>query len=152
MEKEIAKLGFAQHEILINRLLNIRQSVLADELNKSGGRFESLVESIDEEGDKMLGRLSKYFQRAGNDPNKTAEDKDQESSFLSAKAVEKVRGKLLKEALEKVDAFTEEIQERETAAVQESADQVRSLVSKAQVSLVRFGFFNWILIRCFFAA
>lgn len=132
-EKAIAKLGFSQHDILINRLLNIRQDVLANELNKSGGRFESLVESIDEEGDKMLGRLSKYFQRASNDPAKTTEDKDQESSFLSGKAVEKVRGKLLKEALEKVDEFKMEIQEREMVAVQESIDEIRLLVGKAQV-------------------
>lgn len=132
-EKGIAKLGFTQHDILVNRLLNIRQDVLANELNKSGGRFESLVESIDEEGDKMLGRLSKYFQRAANDPAKTTEDKDQESSFLSGKAVEKVRGKLLKESLEKVDAFKEELREREIVAVQESIDRVRSLVGKAQV-------------------
>lgn len=139
-EKSIARHGFSQHDILVNRLLNIRQDVLANELSKTGGRFESLVESIDEEGDKMLGRLSKYFQRASNDPNKTAEDKDQESSFLSGKAVERVRGTLLKDALEKVDAFVEEVQARELVAVQESIDQIRALVSQAQVSrsFVRF--------------
>lgn len=98
-------------------------------------RFRSVLEKIDEEGDKMIGRLSKYFQRLASpqSQSKINEDKLIESTFLAKKAVEKVRGKMLKDALDDVTRYIVTVDLAEKDLVNEMSGKIEDLVAVAQV-------------------
>lgn len=132
-EKEIARLGHEQHDLLLNELIEIKGTALKE----SEERFKKVLERVDEEGDKMLGRLTKYFERLASPASagKSDEDKIIESNYLALKAVGKVRGKMLAESLAEVEQFRQELEQQEIMAVERASTTVKTLVSTAQEQL-----------------
>lgn len=128
-EKQIARLGQTEHDLLITRLQSIR-STAAEDIPR---RFNSVLEDLDGEGDKMVGRLQKYFARAASNDKHTAEEKVKDSEFLAKKATEKVR-KLAGEASEEVEAYRRDVENQEKKAVEKASEGMAELVTTAQVS------------------
>lgn len=127
-EKEIAKLGQVEHDLLVRRLSEIRTNAI-DDIPK---RFNVVIESLDEEGDKMVGRLGKYFQRVAGNDDLSIETKVADADFLSKKAVAKVR-KMAEDALVEVEDYRVTLGEKEVRASEKAAAALTALVDKAQV-------------------
>lgn len=131
-ETEIAALGQAEHRLLVNRLADIRSAAAAD-IPK---RFDAALEDLDDEGDKMVGRLGKYFARVAGDDKHSVDDKVRDADDLAAKAVVRVAKAAGAIELE-VDEYRRELEEREEAAVWQAKKSVSDLVSKATDELGR---------------
>ncbi|GJN90237.1 hypothetical protein Rhopal_003236-T1 [Rhodotorula paludigena] len=131
-ESEIAALGQAEHQLLVARLADLRQHAEAD-IPK---RFDAALEALDDEGDKMVGRLGKYFARVAGDDKTSVEDKVRDSDDLCAKAVARV-SKAAEEIEAEIDAYGVELDGREKAAVDKAQKAVSDLVSKATDELGR---------------
>ncbi|TNY19375.1 hypothetical protein DMC30DRAFT_400682 [Rhodotorula diobovata] len=131
-ETEIASLGQAEHRLLVARLGDIRAAAAAD-IPK---RFDAAVEDLDDEGDKMVGRLGKYFARVAGDDKTPVEDKVKDADDLEAKAVARVR-KAAAAIEAEVDAYRQDLADREEAAVWQAKKSVSDLVSKATDELGR---------------
>ena len=129
-EKEIAKLGQVEHELLVRRLNEIRTNAL-DDIPK---RFNVVIERLDEEGDKMVGKLGRHFATQGND-DLSIEAKVADADFLSKKAVAKVR-KMAQDALGEVEDYRVTLVAKEVRASEKAAAALTALVEKAQVSRV----------------
>ncbi|GAA5904800.1 hypothetical protein JCM8208_001358 [Rhodotorula glutinis] len=131
-ETEIAALGQAEHRLLVDRLADIRSAAAAD-IPK---RFDAALEDLDDEGDKMVGRLGKYFARVASDDKHSVDDKVRDADDLAAKAVVRVAKAAGAIELE-VDEYRRELEEREDAAVWQAKKSVSDLVSKATDELGR---------------
>ncbi|KPV74323.1 uncharacterized protein RHOBADRAFT_54164 [Rhodotorula graminis WP1] len=131
-ETEIAALGQAEHRLLVNRLADIRSTAAAD-IPK---RFDAALEDLDDEGDKMVGRLGKYFARVAGDDKHSVDDKVRDADDLAAKAVARV-AKAAGALEAEVDEYRRELEEREEAAVWLAKKSVSDLVSKATDELGR---------------
>ncbi|GAA5870812.1 hypothetical protein JCM8547_001714 [Rhodosporidiobolus lusitaniae] len=129
-EQEITALGQAEQALLVERLAAIRSHALED----VPARFDVSLERLDEEGDKMVGRLGKYFARVAGDEKTTAEEKVEDAEFLSKKAVEKVR-KMAEAVKEEVEQYRQEVEQKEQSAVEKAQQAVTDLVNKAQGEL-----------------
>lgn len=128
-EKEITKLGQTEHDLLLERLVEIRQNAVAD-IPK---RFDVLLTNLDEEGDKMVGRLGKYFTRAATDERYTPEEKVKDAEFLSKKAVAKVK-KMSADVKVEAEEYKKSVREKEEKALKKASEALEALVGKAQVS------------------
>lgn len=129
-EKEIAKLGQVQQDLLIQRLAEIRSSATDD----IPMRFTLTTTGLDEEGDKMVGRLGKYFDRVASDDKLLPEDKVKDAEFLAAKATAKVR-KMAADALAEVADYRQSFETKEASAVELATEAMTALVGKAQEEL-----------------
>ncbi|GAA5950498.1 hypothetical protein JCM10213_003596 [Rhodosporidiobolus nylandii] len=129
-EQEIAALGQAEQRLLVDRLAAIREHALKD----IPARFDASLEKLDEEGDKMVGRLGKYFDRAAEDERLTVDEKVKDADFLCSKATLKVR-KMADKVKVEVDEYRKELEGKETAAVEKAQQAVGELVAKAQSEL-----------------
>ncbi|GAA5913983.1 hypothetical protein JCM5296_006720 [Sporobolomyces johnsonii] len=129
-EREIAALGQTEHRLLVDRLIEIRQHALDD----IPTRFEVLLERLDEEGDKMVGKLGKYFAKVAGDEKVEVEEKVKESEFLSEKARLKVR-KMSEDVKHELEAYKLDLAAKEDKAVKQAQESVSALVSKAQEEL-----------------
>ncbi|KAL8279814.1 hypothetical protein RQP46_007664 [Phenoliferia psychrophenolica] len=129
-EKEIAKLGHTQQELFIQRLVEIRATAQDD----IPMRFTATTIALDEEGDKMVGRLGKYFDRVAADDKLSTDEKVQDAEFLATKATAKVR-KMAADALSEVADYRQSLANKEQAAVELSSEAMSALVSKAQEEL-----------------
>ncbi|CEQ41528.1 SPOSA6832_03265 [Sporobolomyces salmonicolor] len=129
-EREIAALGQTEHRLLVDRLIEIRQHALDD----IPTRFEALLERLDEEGDKMVGKLGKYFAKVAGDEKVEVEEKVKESEFLSEKARLKVK-KMSEDVKHELEAYKLDLEAKEDKAVKQAQESVSALVSKAQEEL-----------------
>lgn len=130
-ERALTKLGQKEHDLLLARLVEIRQHAIED-IPK---RFDGPLQALDDEGDKMVGRLSKYFARAKiqEENAHSIDDKVADAVFLSKKAKAKVH-KMAKEVVVEADEYRRQVEEKESKAVNSAQEAVASLVAKAQVS------------------
>lgn len=129
-EREIAALGQTEHGLLVERLVDIRQRAVED----IPARFEPALERLDEEGDAMVGKLGKYFARVGAEEKTPVEDKVRDSEELCAKAERRVR-RTAEGIKREVEAYRDDLEARERAAVEKAQQAVGELVSKAQDEL-----------------
>lgn len=84
----------------------------------------------------MVGRLGKYFARVAGDDKTPVEDKVKDADDLEAKAVARVR-KAAAAIEAEVDAYRQDLADREEAAVWQAKKSVSDLVSKATDELGR---------------
>lgn len=129
-EREIAHHGQTEQALLVERLLQIRQHALSD----IPARFNASLEKLDEEGDKMIGRMGKFFARVAADSKLTVEEKVEDAEFLSTKAKEKVE-KMAEKIRKEVEEYRTVQVEKEDRAVEEAKKAVTDLVNKAQSEL-----------------
>ncbi|KAI5478945.1 putative transcription factor hoxa13 [Pseudohyphozyma bogoriensis] len=129
-EKEIAKLGSVEQDLLVQRLTEIRSNAV-DDVPK---RFGAILTALDDEGDKMVGKLSKYFTKVSGDEKLSTEEKVEESEFIARKAVAKVH-KMVEDGLEEANAYRAALSSKEWTAVQKATDALTTLVGKAQEEL-----------------
>ncbi|KAM0747963.1 hypothetical protein T439DRAFT_87482 [Meredithblackwellia eburnea MCA 4105] len=129
-ERSIAKLGQVEQDLLVQRLVDIRRSAVED----IPMRFDSVVNNLDEEGDKVIGKLGKYFDKVSDDEKLSVEEKVEESDFLATKAIAKVQ-KLATDAKAEVAKYEETLEDKEKEAVTLAASALSTLVSKAQEEL-----------------
>ncbi|KAK4700753.1 hypothetical protein P7C70_g5491, partial [Phenoliferia sp. Uapishka_3] len=129
-EKEISKLGQIQQDLLVQRLIEIRSEATHD----IPMRFTATTMALDEEGDKMVGKLGKYFDKVERDEKLSTEEKVKDAEFLSVKASAKVK-KMATDALAEVADYRHSLESREKAAVELASDALSALVSKAQEEL-----------------
>ncbi|GAA5834583.1 hypothetical protein JCM3766R1_003604 [Sporobolomyces carnicolor] len=129
-EREIATLGQTEHRLLVDRLADIRRRATED----IPSRFDKVLEELDEEGDKMVGKLGRYFNKVSGDDKTTLEKKVRDSDKLSEKArlrVEKMKSKVEAE----LEQYRLDMKLKEEAAVEEATKSVTALVAKAQEEL-----------------
>ncbi|GAA5983436.1 hypothetical protein JCM11641_007848 [Rhodosporidiobolus odoratus] len=129
-EQEIATLGQAEQALLVDRLAEIRSHALSD----IPARFDASLESLDEEGDKMVGRLGKYFDRVAADKKLSTEEKVKDADFLGEKAKGKVR-KMAEKVKSEAEAYRVELEGKEEVAVEKAQQAVSALVAQAQSEL-----------------
>ncbi|GAA5987542.1 hypothetical protein JCM10908_002000 [Rhodotorula pacifica] len=130
-EQEIAKLGQAEYSLLVDRLVELREQAQKDITD----RFEASLESLDDEGDLMVGRLGRYFARVGaNLREDEVEAKAREADELAVKAQARV-DKKAKAIKAEVAEYRSELQAKEIAAVEQAKAAVTDLVDKAQSEL-----------------
>jgi len=127
-EREITNLGQTEQKLLIKRLAEIRQQAIDD----IPARFEPVLEALDEEGDKMVGKLGRYFTKVSGDEKKEIEEKVEESQRLSEKAKVKV-DKMKKKVEEEIEQYRVGLVTKEETAVEEAKNSITTLVGKAQV-------------------
>lgn len=132
-ERAVTKLGQKEHDLLLARLIEIRQHAIEDVPK----RFDGPLQTLDDEADKMVGRLSKYFARAKIEEENShkVEDKVADAEFLSKKAKAKVH-KMAREVGLEVDEYCRQLESKEVKAVNSAQEAVAALVAKAQVSRV----------------
>ncbi|GAA5906187.1 hypothetical protein JCM6882_006071 [Rhodosporidiobolus microsporus] len=129
-EQEIAALGQAEQRLLVERLVEIRKHAEED----VPGRFGASLEALDEEGDRLVGRLGRFFEKVEREEGKDVEEKVKEAEVLCQKGEERMRAKA--EAVKsEVEAYRAELGQREDAAVEKAAEAVAALVAKAQSEL-----------------
>ncbi|GAA6019139.1 hypothetical protein JCM11491_002861 [Sporobolomyces phaffii] len=129
-EREIATLGQTEQRLLVQRLADIRRQALED----IPARFDPVLESLDEEGDTMVGKLGRYFNKVSSDDKTTTENKVKGSEKLSEKA--KVRVNKMKQKVEdEIEQYRRSLIVKEEAAVDEAKTSLTTLVSKAQEEL-----------------
>lgn len=130
-EQEIARLGQAEYLLLVDRLVQLREQAQKD----MTVRFEAALESLDDEGDLMVGRLGKYFARVGaNLREDEVETKAREADELAAKAQARVARKA-QAIKDEVAKYRTTLEAKEKAAVAEARAAVTDLVDKAQSEL-----------------
>ncbi|GAA6028542.1 hypothetical protein JCM8097_007272 [Rhodosporidiobolus ruineniae] len=131
-ESEIAALGQAEQRLLVDRLVAIRKHALED----VPARFEATLEALDEEGDKMVGKLGKYFAKvqAEAEGKTPVEDKVKDADVLCDKATARVR-KMAEAIKAEVEEYSGELEAKETTAVKKAQEAVSALVAKAQSEL-----------------
>ncbi|GAA5879671.1 hypothetical protein JCM3774_002402 [Rhodotorula dairenensis] len=130
-EQEIARLGQAEYSLLVDRLVELREQSQED----ITARFEASLESLDDEGDLMVGRLGKYFARVGADlRDDEVEAKAREADELAAKAHARVARKA-QAIRDEVAEYRTALKAKEVAAVAEAKAAVTNLVDKAQSEL-----------------
>ncbi|GAA6021655.1 hypothetical protein JCM10207_008101 [Rhodosporidiobolus poonsookiae] len=129
-EREIAALGQAEHALLVDRLAAIRQHALGDVPR----RFDASMEMLDEEGDKMVGRLGRYFDRVAEDAKMSTEEKVEEADVIGKRAAERLENKA-KAVKGEVEEYRAELEAKEKAAVEQAQQAVSALVAKAQSEL-----------------
>ncbi|KAK4048843.1 hypothetical protein OIO90_005651 [Microbotryomycetes sp. JL221] len=129
-EKELIKLGQTQHDLLLTRLIELRQSATQDVPK----RFNTLLNSLDQESDKMIVRLDKYFERAQLETSHTPEQRVQESEFLGNKAVTKVK-QMANNVVEEVATYRQRLDNSEHKAVERASEALDVLLAKAQEEL-----------------
>ncbi|GAA6064561.1 hypothetical protein JCM10212_006207 [Sporobolomyces blumeae] len=129
-EREIAALGQTEQRLLVNRLADIRRHALED----IPARFDVLLETLDEEGDKMVGKLGRYFTKVSSDDKATVESKVDEAQALSEKAKVKVQ-KMRKEVEKEIEQYRVGLRAKEAKAVDEAKNSITALVGKAQEEL-----------------
>ncbi|GAA5960833.1 hypothetical protein JCM3765_000832 [Sporobolomyces pararoseus] len=129
-EREIATLGQTEQRLLIERIAEIRRQALED----IPARFDIILEALDEEGDKMVGKLGRYFNKVSGNEKMSVEEKVKESDKLSQKAqirVEKMKSKVEEE----IEQYRLNLKLKEEGAVEEAKKSISSLVEKAQEEL-----------------
>ncbi|GAA5824951.1 hypothetical protein JCM11251_006036 [Rhodosporidiobolus azoricus] len=129
-EQEIAALGQAEQKLLVERLSDIRR-LGEDDVRK---RFEISLEGLDEEGDRLVGKLGRFFEKVEGDEKKSVEEKVEEAEVLCKKGEEKMRSKAEKVKIE-IEEYRRELEEREQQAVKKAGEAVAALVAKAQSEL-----------------
>ncbi|GAA5933436.1 uncharacterized protein JCM15063_001313 [Sporobolomyces koalae] len=129
-EREIAALGRTEQTLLIQRLAELRQQALDD----IPARFDPVLESLDEEGDKMVGKLGRYFSKASADEKTSVEAKVAASDRLNEQARVKVDAMKVK-IEEEMRQYRAGLVTREEKAVDEAKKSVSTLVAKAQEEL-----------------
>ncbi|GAA5907536.1 uncharacterized protein JCM6883_001237 [Sporobolomyces salmoneus] len=129
-EREIASLGQTEQRLLIERLADIRQKALDD----IPCRFDSVLETLDEEGDKMVGKLGKYFNKVSGDDSASIEKKVDDSETLSSKALRRVE-KMKQKVDAEIEQYRLDLVSKEEAAVEEAKKSITTLVAKAQEEL-----------------
>lgn len=127
-EREITHLGQTEQKLLIKRLSEIRQHAIED----VPSRFDPVLEALDEEGDKMVGKLGRYFTKVSGDDKTGLEVKVEESQRLSEKAKVKVE-KMKKKVEEEIAEYRRGLIAKEEKAVEEAKNSITALVGKAQV-------------------
>lgn len=120
-------MGQTEHALLSERLIQIRSDAVED----IPLRFHLVIEKVEEEGDRLVGKLSKYFNKSKWSKG-TSEERINDAEFLVTKAKAKMAGVRTK-AGEEVEAYAKEVEEREVNAVRKAAETIKSLVAKAQV-------------------
>jgi hypothetical protein len=132
-EREISSLGRTEQRLLVKRLADIRRQALED----LPARFDVVLEGLDEEGDKMVGKLGRYFTKVSGEDKASVEDKVEHSRKLSEKAQLRVEKKQRK-VEEEIEKYRFDLKAKEDSAVDEAQKSVTALVAKAQVSLLYF--------------
>ncbi|GAA5985721.1 hypothetical protein JCM5350_007469 [Sporobolomyces pararoseus] len=129
-EREIATLGQTEQRLLIERIAEIRRQALKD----IPARFDAVLEALDEEGDKMVGKLGRYFNKVSGDEKADVEEKVKEADKLSQKAQLRVE-KTKRKAEEEIEQYKLNLKLKEEDAVEEAKKSVSTLVEKAQEEL-----------------
>ena len=129
---EIEKLGQREKMLLVERLTSLRNSAVKD----IDYRFESRLRDFNNDGQKAIKKLEKYFEKAVQKKAEAGESFDAEDSVQAATTVvNKALNKLERrsEAIqEEIDAYGYEHTSKEENAAERSKTALQSLVVKAQ--------------------
>jgi hypothetical protein len=116
-EKEIAALGQAQFRSLSEDIIALRSSSVKD----IPIRFNSVLEQVEEEGDRLIGKLSKYFSKKISPKSSrnrmTIEERIKDIQVLKVNAMKKME-KVRAEALDAVKEYKKGMEVREEASVE----------------------------------
>lgn len=116
-EKEIAALGQAQFRSLSEEIIALRSSSVID----IPIRFDSVLEQVEEEGDRLIGKLSKYFTKKISPKSMrnrlTIEERIKDIQVLKVNAMKKMK-KERADASDAVNEYKKAMEVREEASVQ----------------------------------
>lgn len=130
-EKELAAYGQRESDMLYDRLRSIRSSAVQDIKR----RFDSPLTSLEEEGDKQIGKLGKYFDRASNDKKKSIDDKLNGADALVEAAVKDVKAVSTNIAVE-VENYRVSVRESQDKAIETAVAAIRDFASSAKEDLL----------------
>lgn len=127
MESE--RLAKSQFDSLVTQLVTIRTQALSEIPTK----FSAVVELIDDESDRIVGALGKYFAKAAKNDKLSLKEKVEDSHFLAKKGLAKIKG-MYQDALREIDQYRIGLGELEQTAVNKARRVMESYVSQASVS------------------
>lgn len=124
---DIEKLGAAEGRLLVERLNSLRRAASSD----IPARFEPRVRSLTTDGDRMIAKLDKYFERTARDARTPTEQKVADADDLTLKALARLHSRA-DDIVDELDEYGQAYWQKEANAVNGASTPLMDLVFSAQ--------------------